>query len=178
MPAGTARKCSERAVSVPTRSWKRTMRAPSYHGRNHRRAINTASWGVALFCQRASEKLEGRDLWACPPRSRSPWWRKSVTSVGQQEERSKTQQLYFLTLCVMEGCRPSLKTTNTVSYVGWQQSNRHHHTLAEVVETHQVAQNSTPSLLWMSLFKCRFNIGLSNPFTPFFGEGLIQHAKN
>lgn len=82
------------------------------------------------FCQRESEKLDVSakrcDLWAFPPRIRTPWWCKSVTSVGtqaevcahQQEETQKTQHLYFFTLSVMEVCRWSPKTTNTVQVCG------------------------------------------------------------
>lgn len=146
------------------------------------------------FCQRESEKLDVSakrcDLWAFPPRIRTPWWCKSVTSVGtqaevcahQQEETQKTQHLYFFyALC--DGSVPLKSKDNKHGTGMWCDSratvNRRHQTLGEVrLVIHQVTQNSTCSLLWMYLFKCRFNNGLSNPFSAFFGEGLIQHAKN
>lgn len=175
-----------------TCSWKRITRAPSHHGRNRRRAINTASQGVAPLLSACEPEKAGR-FWRKPwfmalsPRIRTPRWSKRVTSLGtqaevcvpQREARKGRQQLYFLTLSAMEARHQNPKETNTLTVLDSRAAvNWRHGSLAEVrLVIQQVAQHSTPSLLWGYLFKCRFNIGLSNPFSAFFGEGLIQHAK-
>lgn len=130
-----------------------------------------------------------------PPEDPNPTrWRKNTTSVGIQAggfvhtsrrrggKHNSWTFFFFFFYALWDGSVPSKSKDNKHATGMWCESRatitRRHHTLAEVrLVIHQVAQNSTCSLLWMYLFKCEFNIGLSNPFSTFFGEGLIQHAK-